>query len=742
VRAFNFRLLTIIDAAAGDDRIANCSPFLTSDKAPVANHLAEKMSSLIQPSPKELKGYVFTGVWKRCDEGPWSSSKWTLGNFFALLVMAGLTALIALAQPQCWAIVRYIIAQYKKSVRIPGDSTPDPLLKLSQGKAIQIVRSKLSEFLSRILSRVRRKERSTRPPDDHVESSFFGFASIMVIVVFLVIGFVVPWVLTEGALGTPIVKSKIAEECIKAQEPERLIDIWNREIRADEIFSLCRDELNAGCDSPYWLSTKPQITKTRPTTCPFKGGICHNNTPSFEITHWNVSAFEMGINSPSKIRVNHRFTCSPISLIPFQWRFENGSIIYVQKYGSDLLIRPNVSLVLSTMNGPNEYYHENSGALMFEANGPWDLTVLPRNHLDDNFYQPEPFKLNELLQRNDSRPFLVIHRAGDAQYTNAVNDPFFSAHHLRDPNGTGTCADYEATGLGCIEQFQYCFSPSQLPVYCTDWGAVSYQSVQMRIYLLTQYLQANKFEGDFHSVYENSHDQHILAFNEMSNFERFPSRFGVYEYLLMRIEVHNMVPLRHRKSLHENIRWLDSDIEQWVLEVETWFMKAYLNGILAVQDGAMFTWPNLYTEFSSEYNRNWKLCGRILFHNQDYTNINWIGFWMTNASLLLTILVGYQIERIHNGMKYCTEGVLHLKSWAEHLWRTRRRARQSGQGWNVASLFASLNRVRPWPGSRTQATQPNATSNPIELGDVEVRPLVRTEDASSANEEQDIDNTL
>ena len=203
-----------------------------------------------------------------------------------------------------------------------------------------------------------------------------------------------------------------------------------------------------------------------------------------------------------------------------------------------------------------------------------------------------------------------------------------------------------------------------------------------------------------------------------------------------------MVPLRHRKSLHENIRWLDSDIEQWVVEVETWFMKAYLNGILAVQDGAMFTWPNLYTEFSSEYNRNWKLCGRILFHNQDYTNINWIGFWMTNASLLLTILVGYQIERIHKGMKYCTEGVLHLKSWAEHLWRTRRPARQSGQGWNVASLFASLNRVRPWRGSRTQATQPNATSNPIELGDIEVRPLVRTEDASSANEEQDIDNTL
>jgi hypothetical protein len=57
--------------------------------------------SYIQPYPTELESYVLKGVWKRYDEGQWSNLKWTLGNFSALLVIVGLTSLIALAQTQC-----------------------------------------------------------------------------------------------------------------------------------------------------------------------------------------------------------------------------------------------------------------------------------------------------------------------------------------------------------------------------------------------------------------------------------------------------------------------------------------------------------------------------------------------------------------------------------------------------------------------------------------------------------------
>ena len=141
----------------------------------------------LQPSPDELKSYVLKGVWKRYDEQPYQSLKWTLNNFSALLIFACLTCLIALAQSQCWSLVRYIIAQYTKSPRLPGDSRPEPLLELSQSQAVASVIPLLSRWTLWLFDRTRglfriksrRHARSPRTPDDEpVESPFFGLASI------------------------------------------------------------------------------------------------------------------------------------------------------------------------------------------------------------------------------------------------------------------------------------------------------------------------------------------------------------------------------------------------------------------------------------------------------------------------------------------------------------------------------------------------------------------------------------
>jgi hypothetical protein len=126
------------------------------------------------PSPDELKSYVLKGVWKRYDEQPYQSLKWTLGNFRALLVFACLAPLIALAQSQCWSLVRYIIAQYTKSPRLPGDPRPEPLLELSQSQAVASVIPALSRWTLWVLDRTRglfriksrRHARSPRTPDD------------------------------------------------------------------------------------------------------------------------------------------------------------------------------------------------------------------------------------------------------------------------------------------------------------------------------------------------------------------------------------------------------------------------------------------------------------------------------------------------------------------------------------------------------------------------------------------------
>src|SRR5271170_7214070 len=107
------------------------------------------------PSPDELKPYVLKGVWRRYDEQPYQSMKWTLSNFSALLVFACLTSLIALAQSQCWSLVRYIIAQYTKSPRLPGDPRPEPLLELSQSQAVASVIPLLSRWTRRLFDRTR-----------------------------------------------------------------------------------------------------------------------------------------------------------------------------------------------------------------------------------------------------------------------------------------------------------------------------------------------------------------------------------------------------------------------------------------------------------------------------------------------------------------------------------------------------------------------------------------------------------
>jgi hypothetical protein len=704
------------------------------------------------PSPDELKPYVLKGVWERYDEPPYQSLKWTLENFSALLVVACLTSLIALAQSQCWPLLRYIIAQYTKSPRLPDDSRPDPLLELSQGQAITSVIPVLSGWTSMLFDRIRglfraesRHARDIRVLDHPVTSPCFGIASILNISFFLVMGVAIPWWLTEGALGTPIVKSKITEECLKSNADSHFVDKRNRETRADEIFHLCRDKLNAGCDSAYHLSD-PQITKTRSMTCPFTGNICLNNTASFEITHWNISAFEIGVNSRSKLLMSRRLTCAPVSLDPFSWKWGDKSLIYVPKIPPNraITLEFNVSLTLSTWNGPNKFSNEDSGFRMAEEGGPHDLTVLP------NFI-PEPIELHESLQRDDGQSFLVVYRAGRRIFPKMIHDPFYAAHresfssHPGIPDYHSFYPDHEATALGCVEQFQYCFPPSP----CTDWGLRDEPFSAMFNYLGAQF--PGGFNGDISPAFENWNDQFAWSLKEMlASFKSVLMTFGVHQYLIYRIALHKMVPLAEWGVMLDDYRWFDVNREPWVVEVETWFMKAFLSGILSIQDGALYAILDFDPGFSSEYIREWKSCGRILFHNGDFTNINWIGLWITTVSLILICLVGNQVRTIHRVLKdllkFLSRRMKTVISRLKKLPGTIRNLRRPAAWfskpiaiWSVFSLSQSLSR-RPWYGSGSSL---NEDLNTAEMDDLEGSSTTpRQDNFGDIEEYEDIDNPI
>jgi hypothetical protein len=707
----------------------------------------------LTPSPDELKPYVLKGVWERYDEPPYQSLKWTLENFSALLVVACLTSLIALAQSQCWSLLRYIIAQYTKSPRLPGDSRPDPLLELSQGQAITSAIPVLSGWASILCDRIRRfcqaksrHARDTRVLDYPVTSPYFGIASILNISFFLVMGVAIPWWLTEGVLGTPIVRSKITEECLKSNKSDHFVDGINRETRADEIFHLCRDKLDAGCDSAYHLSN-PQITKARSMTCPFTGNICLNNTAPFEITHWNISAFELGVNSISNLLMSRRLTCAPVSLEPFLWKWGDKSFIYAPKIppSREITVQFNVSLTLSTWNGPNKYSNEDSGFRMAEAEGPRDLTVLPN-------YVPDSIELNEFLQRDDGQSFLVVYRPGRKVFPNMIHDPFYAAHRESLSSIPGAppirlfYPDHEATALGCVEQFQYCFPPST----CTDWGPRDEPFSAMFNYLGAQF--PGGFNGEISPAFENWNNQFAWSLKEMlASFKSVYMTFGVQRYLINRISHHKMLPLVNWGVMLDDYRLFDVDKEPWVVEVETWFMKAFLSGILSIQDGALYAVQDLDPGFSSEYIREWKLCGRILFHNEDFTNINWIGLWITILSLILICLVGNQVRTIHgvlkDPLKFLSRRMKMVISRLRKLPGTIRNLRRPAAWfskpvtiWSVFSLFQSLSRRRPWYSSGSGL---NENSDAAEMDDLEGSSTTpRQDNFGDIEDYEDIDNPI
>lgn len=477
----------------------------------------------------------------------------------------------------------------------------------------------LSGWTSRLFDKIRRPfraesryTRDTQVPDDPVESLYFGIASILNISFFVVMGVAIPWWLTEGALGTPIVKSRNTEECLKSNSTSHWVESINRLSRADDIFHLCQDRLNAGCDSPYYMSN-PQITKTRSIACPFKGRICLGNTAPFEITQWNISAFEMGVNSRSKLFVNRRLTCAPVSLNPFLSRPQNGSFIYVKKayFNQTVSLWPNISLILSTKNGPDHFSNEDSGLRMVQEDGPHDLTVLPSS--------PETAELSEFLKRDDGQSFLVVYRAGRRLFLNMIHDPFFAAHRKASFPFTARPGDYfypdhEATALGCVEQFQYCLPQSPLSNHCTDWGTCNKAFSAMYDYLAAQF--PGWFNGDITPAFEHWNGQFAWSLKEMLVlYKSVCSAFEVQRYLVDRKVYFNMVPLIKWGTSMTDYRWFEVDREPWVAEVETWFMKSFLNGILMIQDGSLFAIKDLDPAFSPEYIREWKLCGRILLHN-------------------------------------------------------------------------------------------------------------------------------
>jgi hypothetical protein len=429
-----------------------------------------------------LYGYAYEGVWEKYNEPFLRRWIWTLTPSKAIFVLGAYALLLTFTQSRTWLVVRHVVLSRNKTVRLDGGSQPDPLEHLSQANALKdifpliVARSRLWR---RSISRRRPNSTDyTVEADAPIISPWFGICAIMNIGIFSVLGVALPVGFSDGVLGAPIVKSKLTTDCSNFYRlgDQETTFLREQQVRTDAVFDICLDRLNMGCSSQYYFQ-QPQISRSR-TPCPFPWNICQNDTGAFSLTHSDITARELGVNSKSTISMNHRLTCSPVHLDPFLVLDlpRPGQILLSVQQNQSKLVWNQFTMVLHTRNGPNSFSHERSGQLVsLDKSSTRDFTVLPRQsswlvRKSSDDPKSQPFQIHNALQHDYGASFLAILRpAGRGSQPEIIDDPFFSAHdeYVSEMGRKLYYPDFEATALGCLEQFQLCTS---MKGNCTNWS--------------------------------------------------------------------------------------------------------------------------------------------------------------------------------------------------------------------------------------------------------------------------------
>jgi hypothetical protein len=123
-------------------------------------------------------------VWRDYSQPPYQSLILTLNTYENLLLLAFLSAFIAYTQTRWWIITRYLIVRILRPVQLPDPEAAASLHNLSQAKAIKL-----------LIFREKRRDN-----DSMISvSPVFGAASIFNILLFIVLGTIIPYYLTGGS---------------------------------------------------------------------------------------------------------------------------------------------------------------------------------------------------------------------------------------------------------------------------------------------------------------------------------------------------------------------------------------------------------------------------------------------------------------------------------------------------------------------------------------------------------------
>jgi hypothetical protein len=542
----------------------------------------------------------------------------TVNTFEGILCFSFFAALVAYTQTRSWICIRSVGFRMSRPIQLKLDPNhPDSKERLTQVKAVRALIRRLN-------------------PQDNLAMlsapKMFGIAAIINAAIFFTLGILIPLSLT-GYLATAVVQSKFTDTCTGHENsPDRIRYATQL---ADSYYKRCfisAPETPSCSQDSGIVGSMPQLYEGRDWPCPFAEDVCQNRTQVVQFEFKGLRPRDYGVNLEPRILVDHRVTCAPLKTEKFMFVLPSVDGVPNKTnllwFGHSPLEGPVKNTgalygtLLETVNGPNQYSSNFSGNQLvsrLRARPAYDLNVYP---IGGNNTVTTAEGLHPTLQKTGGQVFIVVFQAGRTLYSTdkPIDDPFYSAHNKDTATGT-YMADYEATALGCLEQFRLCVTGKDH--FCSDWG----YDVDIIAPLATS--DKLPIESRLEAVFI------YLYFTGMASIKRlFSIRTDPGMLLTSLTRMHDIV---------DNI----NPSEQWITEVHAWFVTAFIT--------ARYNFMHIVTRDNVKRAKDTpaamvKICGIVLFQSSGYTNINFIGLLATVLSLLL-ICAGSHWRKISRAMK-------------------------------------------------------------------------------------------
>ncbi|PMD42921.1 hypothetical protein L207DRAFT_526152 [Hyaloscypha variabilis F] len=556
---------------------------------------------------------VYQYIWRDYSLPGYKGLVLTLSTMWGIVAFAFFASLLAIAQTRFWIILRYLSLHFIWPIHIEVESEQE----LSQLDALRA-----------LFGRHKDRNAVNSQSISNVPKTL-GIVAAINVAGFFICGILAPLCL-QGDLSTTVVLSKSTDTCIGWENrpgsnhyTTQLADSFFKKclLNTSDTFSSCSTESGI-------VGSTPQFHTDRKAACPFPGDVCQDGVQPVRLEYMGLSPRDFGVNLRHQVLISQRVVCAPLKMDQFLLLFpspddstklrEDKSFIWFgRKYHDPTFNSTDLGIwgtMLRTLNGPNRYSKEYSGNYLasFQKQQPvYDLDVYPFGLQDDQKETIHPG-----LQRDDGVVFIVMLRAGRSLYNMSapIEDPFYAAHNTY-PDTNLLIPDYEATALGCVEQYKLCWNNKTSP--CTNWGRFQVAVVEM--------MAVARAAGDIDMLYD-------LGFV----YGALTTMGSVHRYLLQRVGTQVLISSLFRDNFVVSL--LDYK-EQWILEVQAWFTTAFLNARYALlqivrQVGSKRT--------GDEAEQILKICHSVLFQNNDYININFISLLACIVVLLLVCAFSWE----------------------------------------------------------------------------------------------------